>query len=213
MSKTIQADLTVMHETNVLFSADEMGLMKDSAWILTKNAVISKWYQAMGHLAGRMKAALINRQLPEALIRSNAKISRGENYLSLPYVMMDCPKIFGRDHVLAIRTFFWWGRFCSITLHAKGIYKPLVIRNLSATTCLRQSRFCYAIAGDEWNHDVMSDDYTPLPKLFSAAFLTDLRGSPFIKLSSKLDFEQWNIMEEQLYELFLMLIGLCEESA
>ncbi len=34
--------------------------------------------------------------------------------------MLDYPRAFGRDSIFACRTFFWWGRFFSLTLHLAG---------------------------------------------------------------------------------------------
>ena len=60
--------------------------------------------------------------LPEEVLIQSPKISRGENYNGLPYVMLDYPRCFGKEDVFAMRTMFWWGNFFSITWHLKGKY-------------------------------------------------------------------------------------------
>jgi len=60
------------------------------------------------------------------------KISRGENYLGLPYLVLDYPRLFRPDAVLAIRTFFWWGHFFSSTLQLSGGYKTEFLSRLQA---------------------------------------------------------------------------------
>jgi hypothetical protein len=53
----------------------------------------------------------------------NGKISRGENYQLLPYIILDYPSYFSRNNIFAVRTMFWWGNFFSITLHLSGDHK------------------------------------------------------------------------------------------
>ena len=188
--------------------------MADSSWILTKNAVIRKVYEGMGNLAVRMRETVSSNApfLPAEIIYSNAKISRGENYLSLPYVMMDYPKVFSRNDILAVRTFFWWGNFCSISLHVKGNYISRIMQHLPAAgTMLQENGFYCSTAGDEWNHDVMSSDYAPVSATINNDFLQTLAQSGFIKFSAKVNLLQWSEMEERLYALFLVLINLCGE--
>lgn len=190
--------------------------MADSSWILTKNAAIRKVYEGMGNIAARMKETVsVNTQfLPEEVIYSNAKISRGESYLALPYVMLDYPRVFGKNDVMAIRTFFWWGNFCSICLHVKGKYTDCVLHNLAAAvTMLMENNFYCSTSGDEWNHDITSSGYAPVPELNAAGFMQLLENSPFIKLSAKVNLEQWSEMEERLYALFLVLIELCRRKS
>ena len=89
----------------VQLSAEEMRLVRDAAWILTKNSVMGKVVAMFGELSGGWK---------------EPKISKGENYKGLPWVMLDYPRVFGKEDVYAIRTFFLWGHAFSITLHLKG---------------------------------------------------------------------------------------------
>src|ERR1700743_3182070 len=83
------------------------------------------------------------------------KISRGENYRGLPWVMLDYPRVFGREDVLAIRTMFWWGHGFSVTLHLKGKYQELflpVIRRRQHE--LSAQGFYMGVGADEWRHEL-----------------------------------------------------------
>src|SRR5438874_13559943 len=101
--------------------------------------------------------------LANSIIQSSPKISRGEKYRGLPYVMLDYPRFFSKEDILAIRTFFWWGNFFSITLHVKGKFlapiSALIIINLKA---LLKKEFFISVSGDEWDHDLTGGDYRPL---------------------------------------------------
>lgn len=200
-----------MQTPKIQFSPHEIELMTNPAWILTKNSVMQKMAEGMGALAERMKEAvtLKGSQLPNVVTGSNAKISRGENHQGLPYLMLDYPRLFGKDDIFAIRTFFWWGKFCSITLHVKGLYQMPVWERLDLIAAqLTEHAFYFSTEGDEWNHDLMSADYERITDASSKDFVLRLFHSPFNKFSAKVELSQWNEMEEKLFEKFEVLMKL-----
>lgn len=200
----------IMQQTKVQFSVHEMELMINSDWILTKNRIIQKVAEGMGLLAERMKAEISanSSRLSGVITGSNAKISRGENYQGLPYLMLDYPRLFSKDDIFAIRTFFWWGRFCSITLHVKGLYQMPVCEKISSLAAFAEHTFYVSTQGDEWNHDITSTGYECITSPSSKDFALRLFHSPFTKFSAKVDLAQWDEMEEKLYELFCMFLKL-----
>lgn len=200
----------IMQQTKVQFSSHEMELIRNSDWILTKNRIIQKVAEGMGLLAERMKAEVrVNSgRLPGVITGSNAKISRGENYQGLPYLMLDYPRLFSKDDIFAIRTFFWWGRFCSITLHVKGLYRTSIYEKISSLTALADHTFYVSTQGDEWNHDITSAGYEHITNVSSKDFALQLFHSPFTKFSAKVELTQWDEMEEKLYKLFCVLLKL-----
>ena len=125
---------------------------------------------------------------------------RGENYNGLPYVILDQPRLFTREHILAIRTMFWWGNYFSVTLHVKGwmgvTFLPALRRH---TRVLREAGFRIAITGDEWRHELETEHYMALTD-----GCIDPEGEyPFLKLSAKCPLDKWNEAPE-------ILLGLCK---
>jgi hypothetical protein len=145
-----------MQVSKVQFSPDELNLAQNAEWILTKNRVIGKVMLVFGELANdyrKLTDELIP-VLPQQIISCSPKISRGEQYRGLPYVMLDYPRIFSKDDIFAIRTFFWWGNFFSITLHLKGQYKnQFQERILNNVRFFSQHHYSVAVSEDEWRHD------------------------------------------------------------
>jgi hypothetical protein len=94
-------------------SADELELVCNKDWILTKKMVVDKVYLLLGGLSQQMQDYIESNQLllPAVVTQSSPKISKGENYLGLPYVMLDYPRYFKSNDTLAIRTFFLVGEF------------------------------------------------------------------------------------------------------
>ncbi|HEX6916286.1 MAG TPA: hypothetical protein VF145_13645, partial [Chitinophagaceae bacterium] len=105
---------------NVKLSKEELDLVTNAGFILTKNRIIGKVYDMFGLLSETFRQQAAG--FPDEMSRAQAKISKGENYLGLPWVMMDYPRLFSKTDVFAVRCFFWWGNFFSITLQLSGKY-------------------------------------------------------------------------------------------
>ena len=121
-----------MDGTKIRLSAKEMELVTNADWILTKNGIIDKGKTLFGELQEELIAHLktISSLLPVDVTRIPPKISKGENYNGLPYLILDYPRIFDKQNIFAIRTLFWWGNFFSITLHLGGVHKDEYEKNV-----------------------------------------------------------------------------------
>lgn len=178
------------------FSEQESSIVKDAELILTKNRIIVKLQQVFGGVAASFQEDFNQGrwQLPAEVLQIPPKVSKGEQYRGLPYVMLDYPRFFSKEDVLAVRTFFWWGHHCSVTVHLKGIYLqkylPFLLQNLKKGK-LNGFRIC--TDGDEWNHNV--EEYKP-----TDAF--ELLNNPlFLKIGKALPLENWPEMEANLIQL------------
>lgn len=210
-----------MDVAKIQLSTEELSLVQNAHWLLTKNTIIEKVYTLFGDIAHQERIRLGglagNLQQnpaflgPEVLVPS-PKISRGENYGGLPWVMLDYPRLFNRQHTFAIRTLFWWGHFFSVTLHLKGQYKQQYQQNLLTNLPLLASRhFFLCVSGNEWRHEFEEDNYKPLTQINAASVEEILLANDFCKLSAKISLPQWNRSKEliiDLYETIVTSIGL-----
>ena len=81
---------------------------------------MEQWLQELCNQFLEMTRA---RQLPfDQVWQISPKISKGEAYRGLPWLMLDYPRYFGKEGHLSIRVFFWWGNFIAIYLHSSGVY-------------------------------------------------------------------------------------------
>ena len=113
---------TMNADTKITLSAKELDLVCNIDWILTKQAIIQKVYALFGMEAAKMQQ-IITAAVPSLagiIDLSGPKITKGENYEKLPYVILDCPRVFQKENTLAMRTMFWWGNFFSTTLSIKS---------------------------------------------------------------------------------------------
>jgi hypothetical protein len=114
-----------MMRTKVTLSPKELELVNNAGWILTKNAIIQKVYLMFGGLSEAYRAAIEKDAhiTIEDIGPRSPKISKGEQYEGLPWVMLDYPRNFSGQDAFGIRSFFWWGNFCSITLQLSGRFQ------------------------------------------------------------------------------------------
>ncbi len=170
--------------------------MSDPKWILTKNSVMAK---VVGMMAGL--SDVYTGLLSDRMGSGNAKISRGENYLGLPWVILDHPRIFGREDVLAIRTMFWWGHPFSVTLHLKGAYQALYVPVIERQRALlAEAGFHVSIGTDEWRHEWAADNYVPLGEVEDIG-----RGRSFVKLYAAVGLDRMAEAPRLLEDLFRTL--------
>ena len=98
-----------MNSAKIHLSADELLLVQNGEWILTKNTIIQKAYNLFGLLAENLKSN-IHDYLPTEVAETTAKISKGENYNGLPYVMFDYPRLFTKEKCFCNSHFFLVGK-------------------------------------------------------------------------------------------------------
>lgn len=177
-------------------------------WILTKNRIIQKTQHLLAFLQEEQYRLLQRGTLlPESLINSSAKISKGENYKGLPYLVLDYPRYFSKEDIFAMRTFFWWGNFFSATLHLSGGYKKKYEKNIVRSfDLLKANYFFVCINEEQWEHHFDADNYQPLEQCTVSAFEKLIDKKPFIKLAKKISLQQWDDAEKKLLEIFSQLI-------
>ncbi len=197
-------------KTKLMLSDGELRFVKDTNWVLTKHKIIEVVYQLFNQ-----QVQVINDEFQlaptaglEAINGSMPKISKGENYRSLPYVILDYPAVFGKEDIFALRTMFWWGRFVSITLHLSGKYaanlRERVIEKLAA-----DSEGFYACINDtQWEHYLDPPNYTPVSTITAAGARDLLAGNTFIKLALRYELEDWNQLPALLQRGYRKMLAL-----
>jgi hypothetical protein len=175
---------------HVSLTTYEMQLVTDPKVLLTKNRIIKMVYELFGELVNAYKKELDNYGFKNEDF-NNAKISRGENYKGLAYVIMDYPRHFGKTDVFAIRSFFWWGNFFSITIHLSGQYQKKYAPSIE--TAIRNGLFEGWFIGtsqNQWEHHFGVDNYELLEKEKPY----NLSQLPFLKLAKKIPLSEWDQM-------------------
>lgn len=200
-------------KTKIALSSKELELVCNKEWILTKRIIIEKVCRFFGTLALVMQQQVQENKamLPEEAAEGNPKISRGENYMGLPYVMMDYPRHFKKGSTLAIRTLFWWGNFFSINLQLSGTLKENAIPALKANFAnLQQKDYWVCIHADPWQHHFEEDNYVPLENYTPEDFAIMLHREPFIKIAKRLSLQHWDAVPTFLTHHFNEMVLLLQ---
>ena len=188
-------------------TAYEMQLVTDAQILITKNTIIRKVYGLFGKLSEEYREEVNCKIAGQNLI--SPKISRGENYLGLPYVILDYPRQFAKDDVFAIRSFFWWGNFFSITLHLSGSYLKQYSATIESAIKNRLFQEWHIAVGDsQWEHHFEINNYMPLEdENYEPAQL------PFLKLATKIPLEKWDDVNTFFTENFKLLLNILHSYA
>ena len=200
-----------MNQAKIRLSATEIELIKNADWILTKNAVIEKIILFFSSLQQEQESVLqlYKDKLPSKFFVSSPKISKGENYLGLPYVVLDYPRFFDESGFGAIRTMFWWGNFFSITLHlAGGNKKAFEEKIINAYPLLMDNEFYCCINVNEWAHQFSAENYIAVSEMPENEYTKQIKEAPFVKTATKISLDQWESAEDFLISRFKTLLDL-----
>jgi hypothetical protein len=172
-----------MDAAKISLSAKELQLVTNAYWILTKNHIIEKVKSLLASLQQQQQALLKKNAftLPKEAAKSSPKISKGENYKGLPYLVLDYPRYFDKENIFAIRTMFWWGNFFSCTLHLSGRYKKdAVAKLISSRSALIKNDFFICVSDNQWEHHFENDNYAGINSISKKGFEKMIMEKSFI---------------------------------
>lgn len=190
-------------------SDKELSVIENTSFLLTKIKVTEKIQQLLGQTRLDLKVLLSRSvfEFPEGSDLTTGKISKGENYQNLPYLVLDYPKLFTQKDIFAYRTMFWWGNFFSATLHLQGHslekHRSSFMKNLSV---LIDQDIYIGVGSSPWQYHYETDNYIPVSEI-DADFI---RQCEFLKLSKKIPLSQWSRVPPFSTDFFAMLIALLE---
>ncbi|WP_339815803.1 hypothetical protein [uncultured Imperialibacter sp.] len=181
------------------FSKEEIDLMGDSELLLTKRKVISKMADRFSAVEGKFRQIMLSESSlhlpPDTLVKAG-KVSRGENYKGLPYIVLDYPRLMTRHDVLNIRLLFWWGHYFTLSLHVAGGFwqerKPNILKNIGALTF---GKIRFQVDGSPWENDIFSGNFHDLNPSDSVQTLS-IEKSTFLRLSYYLPLHEIPNLDE-----------------
>ncbi len=188
----------------------ELLILQDTDFLLTKTTVLEKINELLGQTREELKGCVENSNFsfPDGIDLLNGKISKGENYKNLPYMVLDYPALFTTKTVFAYRTMFWWGNFFSATFHLEGIalnyYRKSITLNLDK---LLKKNIYIGVGDIPWQYHYEDDNYILLKEAHSD-FITNCK---FLKLSKKIELKKWNDVPKfstNFFELVLSVLKL-----
>jgi len=198
-----------MEVSKLRLSEAEAELMQNASVILTKNSILKK-------IAGGLESLQVWQwqqaewyQLDEKdEFRRQPKISKGENYLGLPYFVLDYPRHSAKEHLFFIRTMFWWGNFFSVTLHLSGDCIHQYRDQLSSHFHQLQSCFI-GVNEDPWVHHFNEDNYVPLSTWTRKSFEQYCIDAKHLKIAMAFPLTEWPGVLKELKEKWSFFLNAC----
>src|SRR5690349_286963 len=190
-------------------SSAEKELMKNADVILTKNTVLKKIKNLLEQVQEQQVRFIVDQKLGSTdpfLIFP--KISRGENYEGLPYIILDYPRMTMNNHFFLTRTMFWWGHHFSSTLHLSGNYKKRYKQNIK-TFYNELSSFYICINTDQWIHHFEESNYVRIGSLDEKQFAEQCDAFEHIKIAFKCSLDKCSEDPFELFTNWKSLIKLC----
>ncbi|MDR6570190.1 hypothetical protein SAMN05660461_6351 [Chitinophaga ginsengisegetis] len=192
---------------------EEAAVVESTHFILLKNSAIEKIMVLMGKLQEALAAYDRNSNFPfkpEWLLQGG-KISKGEQYKGLPWVMLDYPRYFSKTEVFAFRTMFWWGHYFSATLHLAGNVKRYYSAVLeSSYTKLAEAGFQVYVQEDPWEHDFENGNYCFINTLSLDEWKTLISRNDFIKVAKPFVIGHWGKIITDVVEAYAALLNILE---
>lgn len=198
-----------MNKAKIRLSPNEMELVTNAEIILTKNRIIEKTKLLLESVQEEMISYIKTRThpLPGEIIEIPPKISKGENYNGLPYLILDYPRYFEKENACAIRTMFWWGHFFSITLHLSGKYKKMFQQKIiSSYASFAKENYFICTNKDEWEHHFEETNYSLITKIDEPGFKESIQKNTFIKMAYKIRLSEWETAPEIILQNFEKII-------
>ena len=175
----------MIQQTKIQFLPAETELVSSPDIILTKNAILQKIKSFLEEIQVKQFDIIkkYSSQLPAEVLKISPKISRGENYKGLPWLVLDNPRHFQHNNIFAIRTMFWWGNFFSITLHLSGKNKNDLLKKISKNFLLLAESNFYIYTGEkEWEHDIDPNSYKRISALTKDELKKIFAENSFLKM-------------------------------
>lgn len=185
----------------------ELLTLQDTDFLLTKVILLKKMTKLFEQTREELKQFVENTNFsfPDGTDLLSGKISRGENYKGLPYLVLDYPTLFSRNSTFAYRTMFWWGNFFSSTMHLEGIALNYFRNSLTKYLDKLLKNEIYICVGDTpWQYHYNEDNYLPLSKTHND-FISNCK---FLKLSKKIELKKWNDVPNFSANFFVLLLSV-----
>lgn len=179
-----------MRKSTIKLTKHELNFALDTSYPLAKHQIVQKVSQLFQQLGQKLVRDFENNEL---IGSSEYKITRGENYRHMPYLVLDFPRINGKNFPIVCRTLFWWGHYFSC-----NVIVQTALIDLEATAALlaHKKKVRLLTGNDLWEQDLKSEAYTKLNKLSQAEIRTLLDQQEYLKIGTKININDYDRLEE-----------------
>lgn len=198
-----------MEVSKIHLSPAEIELMQNAEVILTKNRVLDKIKSLLETVQRNQINYLQEYNVKNEIFKVSPKISKGENYLGLPYLILDYPRQSSGQNFFFIRTMFWWGNFFSCTLHLANNSKEIFNEKIKKSQPQLGEHYIN-VNHDAWVHHLRESDYKKINLLTKEQYEQSCESFDHVKIARRHSLDEWEKMPSQLFENWKLFLAVCE---
>ena len=143
-----------MQKSTFKLTKHELDFISDPIYMQMKQNLIRNFFDGM-HGVG---AWLMQKYYPN--ITRKFKVTRGENYIDMPYIVLDVPQLSQENLTGTLRIMFWWGHYISLQYFTRVDADYLIKLNT-----LKHKPYLLSIAENLFNNKLDDDEFMPINNL------------------------------------------------
>jgi len=186
----------------------EFHFLENEMYPKTKQRVIQKLCKHFADIGDSLKenVKIENKILKSGIQNSSFKITKGENYKGLPYVVLDYPQIKSKEFTVLFRTMFWWGKYISLNLILKtSLFNT---EKLAGEILKTEFRKLKMYSGEDiWENDLSDKGFILVKKLTEKQIQKIISEQKFIKVSLKIPFKRLDKLDSIALEFYKKCIA------
>ncbi|MEZ4687129.1 MAG: hypothetical protein R3B47_13990 [Bacteroidia bacterium] len=176
-----------------ILSPAEISLFHDRTVMPLKSSILAK----MEHLLDQLREVIaesvapIAPSFPPEFDMKNGKITRGENYNSYPYRVLDMPRAFHGPDIFTFRCVVLWSFPLGFHLILGGRYKALLEEKIYQAASTYPDGLMLSTQSDPWKWEFNPEEYLKAKVLSEESVRQVARESALLKISFFMPLEQY----------------------
>lgn len=202
-----------MRKSTIKLTNKEFDYISSKEYPIAKRIIIQKICQQFDQM-GIVLQQSIHSESPKLAFEfqdANFKTTKGENYESLPYVVLDYPQIKGSDFVILCRTMFWWGKYISFNVIFKT--DEFDLKNcVHEIKNIKYPKLKVYLGKNIWQQNLSDKHFIKVADIPENDLYSLLKKQLYVKLSMKLNFKKSCLIEEFSKTFYQTVLDTLSES-
>ncbi len=189
----------------ILLSKKEIQLLREESFFRQKKIITGKIFDLLAESVQHIQSVKDFQKIsfPPRTDSERGKITRGENYLGLPFLILDFPRLFSEQNFFAFRTMIWWGNHVSCTLVISGNEgKKAAARMIFNSSKLKKQGVYLCVSESPWQHHFGEDNFLLLKSLRKQEVIKIIKQQNFFKVARKIPVDAINNIPSFAAETF-----------
>ncbi|MEM8896451.1 MAG: hypothetical protein AAGC85_00035 [Bacteroidota bacterium] len=180
------------------FNEEELNLLTDKALMPLKQRISQKLEDMLSELHTQLNINSLDSKydLPESIFTQGPKISKGENYQTYSYRVLDFPRHIQQGDIFLFRSLALWGHHFSFHLILSGSYLEKYGKKLYTFSKSYPAGFYWVTDETPWDWIYQPQTYTPLNKMGKDEIEKAVHEQSFVKVTCFLPLESYKKMQK-----------------